>query len=125
MSSVTYSASVLIAIDRGDEQVVARHRQLQRRGVVPVVPAGALGQAWRDGACQVRLSLVLRGCRVESLDAATARRVGELAKTSGISDVVELSVAVSVLSHGGVVYSSTPDSLVACGVPKASIQQIH
>jgi hypothetical protein len=124
VSAVTYDAGALIAIDRGDVAVVARHRQLQRRGVVPVVPAGVLAQVWREGARQVRLGLALRGCRVEALDAVVARRVGELAKASGKSDVVDLSVAVSVLARGGVVYTSDPDDLAACGIPNISIQKV-
>jgi hypothetical protein len=121
MSGVTYDAGALISLDRGVQSSVAKHRRFQERGIVPVVPACVLAQVWRDPARQVRLGLALRGCRIEGLDAAQAKRVGVLAKLTGTSDVVDLSVADGALRRRDIVLTSDPDDIAACGVPPAAI----
>ncbi len=120
MSGVTYDAGALIALDRGEQSIVAKHRRLQERGIVPVVPAGVLAQVWRDPSRQVRLGLALRGCRVEDLDAAQAKRLGALAKLTGTSDVVDMSVAEGALRRRDIVITSDADDIAACGVPRAA-----
>jgi hypothetical protein len=117
----TYDTGALIAADRGDVATTNLHRRYVARGVVPVVPAAVLAQVWRDPARQVRLTLVLRGCRVEPLDDAHARRTGGLARATSAADVVDLSVAEGALRRGDVVLSSDPGDLVACGVPERAI----
>lgn len=123
MSGVTYDAGALIALDRGDATAAAFHKQLQVRGVVPVVPAGVLAQVWRDRAKQARLALVLRGCRVAALDEAQAQRVGVLARVTRTSDVVDLCVAEGALRRSDLVISSDPGDIAACGVPPGAIRR--
>jgi len=123
-SGVTYDAGVLIGFDRGDAVVVGLHRRYVERGMVPVVPAGVLAQVWRDAARQVRLGLLLRGCRVEALDEAQARRIGALAKVSGQRDVVDLSVAEGALRRSDVVLTSDVSDLSRCGVPSEAIVRV-
>ena len=59
--------------------------------MTPTVPAGVLAQAWRGGP-QPLLSRFLKGCRIEALDEALARRVGAESRRSGVPDVVDVSV---------------------------------
>lgn len=121
---VTYDAGALIALDRGEVTMTNLHRRYVERGAVPVVPAAVLAQVWRDPARQARLGLALRGCRVENLDEDQARRVGRLARVSGQSDVVDLSVAEGALRRADLVLSSDPDDLAACGVPAEAIVRV-
>lgn len=58
--NVTYDAGALIAVDRDDPLMFARHRQAVSRGLVPVVPAPVIWQVWRDGSEQARLARFLR-----------------------------------------------------------------
>ena len=44
---VTYDSGALIAADRGERRMWARHRALLLRGMVPTVPAPVLAQSWR------------------------------------------------------------------------------
>jgi len=44
---VTYDTGALIAADRDERRLWARHRALFTRREVPVVPAPVLAQAWR------------------------------------------------------------------------------
>jgi len=123
VSGVTYDAGALIALEREIRSVAALHRRLLERGIVPVVPAGVLAQVWRDPARQVSLAMVLRGCRVEPLDDAPARRVGRLARTTGRADLVDLSVAEGALRRADMVVTSDPDDIAACGVPRDAIRR--
>ncbi|MBO0843566.1 MAG: PIN domain nuclease, partial [Nocardioides sp.] len=67
MSGLTYDTGALIAAERDARDLWALHEAALRRGVVPTVPAGVLGEAWRGGP-QAKLSRLLKGCRTEPLD---------------------------------------------------------
>ena len=105
---IVYDAGVLIAADRGEPAVRARHAALLDRGVVPRVPAAVLAQAWRGGP-QPGLSRLLRGCEIVPLDEAAARRAGALCAGAGTGDVVDASVVVA--ATGGVAVTTDPDDL--------------
>jgi predicted nucleic acid-binding protein len=66
------------------------------------VPAGALGQAWRDGRRQARLAKVLRMRNVEvvPLDDETARRSGMLCGATRTSDIIDASVVLCARARG-------------------------
>lgn len=108
---LVYDAGALIAADRrGNAQFTALHTQALNAGILPLVPAGALGQAWRDGARQTRLSLVLRGTRVVPLDEQDAKEAGTLCGRAGTADVVDASVVIlAVRHHAGIVTSDHGD----------------
>jgi predicted nucleic acid-binding protein len=61
-----------------------------------VVPAPVLAQAWRGGP-QHRLSRLLKGCVVESMDAPIAREAGRTCAAAGSSDVVDATVAATAI----------------------------
>ncbi len=55
MKGLVFDAGALIALERGDRRVVSLvQRALAERAAI-AVPAGVVGQAWRDGSRQVRL----------------------------------------------------------------------
>jgi hypothetical protein len=108
---VTYDTGALIAAERGERRMWARHRALLERREVPTVPAPALAQGWRGGSEQALLARLLRGCETESLDEAQARAVGVLAARAGASDVVDVAVVEGALRRHDVLMSSDPDDL--------------
>ena len=63
---VTYDTGALIAADRGERRMWARHRALLTLREVPTVPAPVVAQSWRGGGRQALLS----GC----WPGATSRR---------------------------------------------------
>jgi predicted nucleic acid-binding protein len=83
----------------------ALHLAALTRGVVPTVPAGVLGEAWRGGP-QPQLSRLLKGCLVEPLGELQARAVGVLAARSGLEDTVDLAVAEGAIRRGDAVVTS-------------------
>ncbi|MDY7100574.1 MAG: hypothetical protein S0880_05250 [Actinomycetota bacterium] len=119
--SVTYDTGALIAAERNERRAWARHRALLEAGAAITVPTGVVAQAWRGGARQALLARLLDGCETESLVDVQARRIGLLAGRTGITDVVDLSVAEGALRRGDVVVTSHPDDLVAAGVPPTRV----
>lgn len=110
MGGITYDTGALVAAERGDRVVWALQRRALERGIRPVVPAGVLAQAWRGGP-QAQLSRLLRGCRVEDLDDAAARRAGVACARSGTADVVDASVVVGAVARGDLVVTSDVDDV--------------
>ena len=108
---VTYDAGALIAADRGERRVWARHRALLGRREVPTVPAPVVAQSWRGSARQVQLARLLAGCDVEALDDGQARSVGALAARAGITDIVDACVVEGAIRRRDLVVSSDPDDL--------------
>lgn len=84
----------------------AIHTRAIQRGVMPIVPAGCLIEAWR-GTRQTSLSRLLDGCAVESLDGEAARRAGSLRRALS-ADVgpIDASVVETALRLGCAVVTS-------------------
>jgi hypothetical protein len=77
------------------------------------VPAGALAQAWRNPARQVRLVRLVssEGMTVHALDAVTARAAGQLCAATATADVVDASVVVTARLVDGVTVTSDAEDL--------------
>ena len=110
MNGVTYDAGALLAADRGSQRMQALHHRALESGLVPVVPAGVLAQAWRGGP-QPMLSRLLAGCRVEELHEPRARSAGAACALAKTSDVVDAAVAVGGAVRGDVVITSDADDI--------------
>ncbi len=106
---VVLDAGALIAVDRADRRVI---RLLELAGEIHV-PAGALAQAWRNPARQVRLARVLSTDRVvvHPLDAAAARAAGQLCAATATADAIDASVVLVARVVGGVAVTSDADDL--------------
>lgn len=110
---VTYDSGALIAADRGERQMWARHRALLVRRLAPTVPAPVVAQSWRGSGRQVLLARLLSGCDVEALDDRQARLVGSLAARAGTADIVDACVVEGALRRRDLVVSSDEDDLQA------------
>lgn len=104
-SGLTYDTGALIAAERDDRLMWSLHRAAIARGLPPTVPAGVLAEAWRGGP-QHRLSMLLKGCKVEELSEDQARRVGALVATCGLDDTVDVTVAEGALRRNDAVVTS-------------------
>ena len=114
-TSIVLDAGALIALDRNDRQVWAMLRVVADAGGMVHVPAGVIGQAWRDGARQALLSKALRHCDEVALDGRTARTAGLLCGRSGTADVIDATVALTAAAIArmgdAVLLTSDPDDL--------------
>lgn len=113
VSGVTYDSGALIAAERGERRMWARHRALLLSRIVPVVPAPVLAQCWRGTASQVQVARLLAGCEIESLDEARAKAAGTLAGRARIADIVDASVVEGALRRQDLIVSSDESDLTA------------
>ena len=113
MSGATLDAGALIALERNDRFVVTVLRRALEVGDVLAVPAGVVGQVWRDGRRQARIARFLGGdaCEVVALDDRGARLAGQLCGVTGTADVIHASVVVCARNRGHTVITSDPDDL--------------
>ena len=110
---VTYDTGALIAADRGERRMWARHRALLVRRQVPVIPAPVLAEGWRGTHRQANLARLLAGCEVEALDATRAKATGTVAADAGVSDIVDAAVIEGALRRHDRIVSSDPRDLLA------------
>jgi hypothetical protein len=110
---VTYDTGALVAAERGERRLWARHRALLAAREVPTVPAPVVAQAWRGGPRQAQLARLLVGCEIEPLDNGQARSVGQMAGRAGTSGIVDVCVIEGALRRRDVVVSSDSDDLRA------------
>ena len=113
MTGVTYDSGALIAAERSERRMWARHRALLLRRVVPTVPAPVIAQCWRGTLRQAHLTRLLAGCGTETLDDTRARATGALAGHARVADIVDASVVEGALRRGDVIVSSDEGDLTA------------
>ena len=109
---ITYDTGALIAADRAERRIWARHRALLALREGPTVPAPVVAQAWQGGR-QALLARLLAGCDVEALDDGQARSVGSLAARAAITDIVDVCVVEGAMRRHDLVVSSDPGDLQA------------
>lgn len=113
MSGAVLDTGALIALERGDRQVVGLVAEARQTRATLTVPAGCVAQVWRDPRRQARLATFLRGSNVDivALDADDARRIGLVLAAAGTTDVVDAHVAVCALRRGETVLTSDPEDI--------------
>ena len=112
-AGIVLDAGALIALDRGDKRMIALLQRALTQGRAFRVPAGVVGQVWRDGRVQVTLSRFLRseGVEVIPLDEQLARSCGELYGASNSRDIIDASVVILARERRDPIVTSDPDDL--------------
>ena len=110
---VVLDAGALVAFERNDRRVRRLIELAAEHGASVHVPAGVIGQGWRDGARQVRLARLLKSglLGVQDLDLDEARAAGSLCGIAGTADVIDASVALLARRHHAAVVTSDPEDL--------------
>jgi hypothetical protein len=113
MNGLTLDTGGLIAYERADRRMVALLNNVRVRQLSIAIPAGVLGQTWRDGRRQVRLVRLLAypEVEIETLDDLRARAAGQLCGVRGTSDVIDASVLLCASARGHHIVTSDPDDL--------------
>lgn len=114
MSGLTLDAGALIALDRGDRAMVLLVKRAREAKVTLALPAGALGQAWRDGSRQALLARLVSATdavEIVPLDARTAREAGQLCGVTRTSDVIDASVVLCARARGHAIATSDAGDL--------------
>lgn len=113
MSGLVLDAGALIAFERNERRLVTLLARALERELPLVVPAGVVGQTWRDGRRQARLARLLATdeVEVEPLDDVRARAAGQLCGVKGTTDVIDASVVLCARARGARVATSDPVDL--------------
>ena len=112
-AGIVLDAGALIALDRGDKRMIALLQRALVQGRAFRVPAGVVGQVWRDGRFQVTLARFLRSEEVKiiPLDEQLARSCGELCGAANSPDVIDASVVIIARERRDPIVSSNPNDL--------------
>jgi hypothetical protein len=106
-------AGALVAVGRGDRDVVALVKRERFAGRSPVTCGGVVAQVWRGGhGRQVPLARLLAGVEVAPIDDSLGRRAGILLDRSGKSDAIDAAV-VCLAADGDDILTSDPGDLLA------------
>jgi hypothetical protein len=92
--SLVLDTGALVALERNERQMWVRLKAAHLDGDLPLTHAGVLGQAWRGGPRQARLSQALAGIDVRALDEPLGREAGQLLGAAGLADVVDAAVVL-------------------------------
>jgi PIN domain-containing protein len=113
VAGLTLDAGALIAFERNDRRVVALVARALERRYSFAVPAGVVGQVWRDGRRQARLARLLGApdVEIEVLDDRRAREAGQLCGLRGTIDVIDASVVLCARQRSHGVVTADPDDL--------------
>ena len=112
-AGIVLDTGALIALERGDKRMIALLHRALAQGLGFRVPAGVVGQAWRNGRVQVTLARFLRSEEVEivPLDEQLARACGELCDAASASDFVDASVVIIARERQDRIITSDPGDL--------------
>lgn len=113
MSGLTLDAGALIAIERSDRRTIRMIEVTRGEDREIAIPAGVLGQVWREGAKQARLARLLayHEVTIAVLDGPLARAAGALCGARRTADVIDASVVLCARARGHVVLTSDPEDL--------------
>jgi len=112
-TGVTLDTGALIALDRGERRMITLLDQALTARKAFRIPAGVVGQVWRDGRIQATLARFLKAAEVEivPLDEHLSRSCGELCGATGTSDVIDASVVIVAKERNDVIVTSDADDL--------------
>ncbi|CAN5269515.1 hypothetical protein BH23ACT2_BH23ACT2_28900 [soil metagenome] len=110
--SMVLDAGALIAVDRGDRELIALIKVERQAGRSPITHGGVIGQVWRGARAQHHLARALPALDVRAIDETLGRRAGVLCGATERSDVIDAAI-VLVAQDGDEIYTSDTGDLSA------------
>jgi hypothetical protein len=108
--SLVFDAGALVAIERGDREVVALIKRELQAGRVPLTHGGVVGQVWRGGGGrQARVARLLPALDIAALDGAMGRRAGMLLGKARTADVIDAALVLLAADGDSVLTSDVED----------------
>jgi predicted nucleic acid-binding protein len=114
-TGVTLDTGALIALESGSRRMAVLVEEALASGSEVVIPAGVVAQAWRGGAAQARIARLLRATvtLIVALDQRQALRIGARCAATGVTDVIDISVALCARDRDHAVVTSDPGEIRA------------
>jgi len=111
--SLILDAGALVAVERGDRDIVALVKRERLAERAPLTHGGVIAQVWRGGVGrQALLARFLAGLDVEALDISLGKRAGALLGRSGGADAIDAAI-VCLAGDGDEILTSDPNDLRA------------
>jgi hypothetical protein len=111
VSALILDAGALVAVDRGDRNMIARLRASQQHGLELRTNAMVVAQAWRDRhGRQVNLARLLQAVDVRAVSERDGRDAGVLQAAAGTSDAIDATV-VLLSGPGDRILTSDPGDI--------------
>jgi hypothetical protein len=107
-------AGALVAVERGDRDVVALVKRERLAGRAPVTNGGVIAQIWRGGRDrQAPVARLLAGVEVTPIDDRLGRRAGMLLARAGGADPIDPidAAVVCLAADGDDILTSDPGDL--------------
>jgi hypothetical protein len=123
--SLVLDSGALVALERNERPMWVRLKAAQLAGDLPITHAGVLGQVWRGGPRQARLSQALAGIDVRALDEPLGRAAGQLLALAGLADVVDAAVALLALDGDEIVTVDRDDLEQLAAASGRHVELIH
>ena len=113
MTGTTLDTGALIALESGSRRMAVLVEEALASRVEMAIPAGVVAQAWRGGAGQARVARLLRASvtSIVALDQRQALRIGARCAATGVTDVIDVSVAICARDRGHAVVTSDPGDI--------------
>ena len=123
--SLVLDSGALVALERNERSMWVRLKASLLAGELPLTHAGVVGQVWRGGARQARLSQALRGIDIRPLDEPMGRAVGQLLAVAGGSDVIDAAVVLLAEDGDDIVTADHPDLRPLASASGRHVELIH
>jgi hypothetical protein len=123
--SLVLDSGALVALERNERQMWVRLKAAQLEGDLPLTHAGVLGQVWRGGPRQARLSQALAGIDVRSLDEPLGRAAGQLLGAAGLADVIDAGVVLLAADGDEIVTVDREDLEQLAAASGRHVELIH
>lgn len=107
----------MIAFERGNHQVRALLTIAGKTRDRILVPASVLAQVWHGGARPASLARLISAGKVDVLDEARAKEVGERLGRRDKADIADAHVVCCALDRNAVVVTSDRDDIEALAQP--------
>jgi rRNA-processing protein FCF1 len=119
---VVLDAGALIALERGDKELIALMRGALDLGCSIVIPATVLAQIWRGGSRAAHLARLLDAGEIDAIGELRAKemRLGE----RGASDVVDAHVVCCAVEFRAAVVTSDPRDMDGLANPDEELTVI-
>lgn len=115
MTGTTLDTGALIALESGSRRMAVLVEEALASRAEVAIPAGVVAQAWRGGASQARIARLLRASvtSIVAFDQRQALRIGARCAATGVTDVIDVSVALCARDRGHTVVTSDPGDIRA------------
>ena len=108
--TLVFDSGAFVALERNDRAMWLRLKAALIDRDPPVTHGGVVGQVWRGGPRQARLTQALAGVDVQPLDDSLGRDAGRLLGATGHADVIDAAV-VLLARDGDIIVTGDHDDL--------------